>query len=443
METTRGQWLLRVMLVVFGLILVLLPFHAFISTWGGTAVGPMPIWKSWKELLLFGLIPFIVAYFFVRPDVFKQTWKGWLGKLVVAYILLHVAMAIISPASLEAVIAGLLMNLRFLAMLAIGLVLAASDDSWVIRVKGWLEPWLLSTMLFLAIIAIAQVTVLPKEFLESFGYRFADPAAQIDGTIAPYILVDSNEDALRAFATMRGPNTLGAFLILPLILAIMAVKREPRNVLAGLSLGLGIVALVATSSRSAWLGFLVALATLILLWIPAKKIWKSFVWWFVPLVCMGVILLGLAVSVPVIRLAVFHSSQGDISLTEGSIDKHFQATKEGIHDVLDHPFGQGVGTAGPASFYWPANPSIAENYFVQLAQEVGFQGLVLFLAINLVVVHRLGKLRRAMWPRLLLASWVGLTIVNFFLHGWADDPTSMIWWGLAGLFMLTDKDQVT
>lgn len=441
MEAKRGQGLLRVMLVVFSLILVLLPIHAFISTWGGTAIGPLEVWKSWKELLLFGMVPFIVAYFFVRPDVFKQTWRGWLSKLVVAYLLLHVFMAVISPAGPAAVIAGLLMNLRFLAMMAIGMVIAASDDPWVARIKSWLEPWLLATTVFLAIIAIAQVTVLPKDFLGGFGYRFDTPEAS--GTIAPYILVDNNPDALRAFGTMRGPNTLGAYLILPLLLAIMVVKREPRNVLGGMALGLGIVALVATSSRSAWLGFLVALATLILLWIPTKKLWKSFVWWAVPLICGAIILFAAAISMPALRLFIFHSSQGDISLTEGSIDKHFEATKQGISDVIAHPFGQGVGTAGPASFYWTNHAKIPENYFVQLAQEVGFQGLLLFLAINLVVVHRLGILRRAMWPRLLLASWLGLTIINFFLHGWADDPTAITWWGLAGLFMLTDKDQVS
>jgi len=35
--------------------------------------------------------------------------------------------------------------------------------------------------------------------------------------------------------------------------------------------------------------------------------------------------------------------------------------------------------------------------------------------------------------KLLLASFIGLSVVGLFLHVWADDPTAMTWWGLAGL----------
>ncbi len=339
-----------------------------------------------------------------------------------------VGFALISLASPSAIAAGLLMNLRFVAIFLLAMLVAASGDRWVEKVKKWLEPWLFVTTIFLAVLAIAQVTVIPKEFLAQFGY-------DKNTTIAPYISVD-NTDALRAFATMRGPNTLGSYLILPLMLAALAMWREPRNLLAGLALGLGSVAMVMTSSRSAWLGVSVALAVLVVLSEPFKKLLTGTLWLIIPLVSLGFIFLWVAANVPALRLAVFHSSNGDLSLTEGSIDKHWQATVKGATDAWQHPLGQGIGVSGPASFYNTNDTArIPENYFVQLAQEVGIVGLGLFLAICSMIAYKLWQLRKQAWPRVLLASFIGLGVVNLFLHGWSDDPTAMTWWAIAGLFV--------
>ena len=429
MERTHGVWLQRTLIVALGVILVLLPLHGFISTWGGTTIGPLPIWKSWKELLLLAMLPLLFAYCHARPEVAKRVSSSWLTRLVLLYVLINLGFAALSPASPAAVAAGLLMNLRFVAILLLAMVVAAANDGWMDKVKKWLEPWLFMTTIVLALLAIAQVTVLPKDFLVQFGY-------DTNTTIAPYVLVDDNTDALRAFSTMRGPNPLGAYLILPLILAALAMWREPRNMLAGLALGLGTAGLVMTSSRSAWLGVLVALLVLIALSEPFKKLLTGMAWLLVPVVSLGFIFLWVAANVPSLRLAVFHSSTGDLSLTEGSINAHFRATTDGIVDALNHPLGQGVGTSGPATAYNTATePRMPENYFVQLAQEVGFIGLALFVAICSVLSYKLWLRRRETWPRVLLASFVGLMVVNLFLHGWSDDPTAMTWWAIAGLFV--------
>ena len=53
----------------------------------------------------------------------------------------------------------------------------------------------------------------PLDFLTHFGYNK-------DTTIAPYDLIDANPNAPRAFATLRGPNDYGAYLILPLVIVL-------------------------------------------------------------------------------------------------------------------------------------------------------------------------------------------------------------------------------
>jgi hypothetical protein len=110
--------------------------------------------------------------------------------------------------------------------------------------------------------------------------------------------------------------------------------------------------------------------------------------------------------------------------------------------IVQNPFGSGPGSAGPASFYNSnAQPIISESYFVQLGQEVGVLGLLLFLLICGYTAKMLYRQKDAT-AQVLLASFAGLSVISIFLHGWADDPTAMTWWGLAGLFLVSTPQTI-
>jgi O-antigen ligase len=79
---------------------------------------------------------------------------------------------------------------------------------------------------------------------------------------------------------------------------------------------------------------------------------------------------------------------------------------------------------------------IAENYYLQIAQETGWLGLGLFLAILIAVGWELAKRRRRALAVMLLASLVGISVVNVLSHAWADDTLSLLWWGLAGIALV-------
>lgn len=422
-----AEWALRCMGACAVLIFALLPVHAFISTWGGTAIGPLAVWKSWKEILLAALLPLVIAYFIVRPDSAKRLWARPINKLIALYVLLHGVLTIGTLVSPEATVAGLLMNVRFFAMFLLAQLLADSDHTWVARFKSVLPRWLLWTAIGLGIVALLQVLVLPKDFLAGFGYT--------KDTIAPYVLVDDNPNALRAFATLRGPNTLGAFLLLPLGVALYCLCRRKLVGLSAAAFGFGMVALALTGSRSAWLGTLVMMGVIGALLLPRAQLvrWARRMW--IPAIMAVIGVVWLSITVPAVRLAVFHSSPEDPYLLEGSSEAHGQAAIAGAADAFSQPLGQGPGAAGPASFY-AATPKISENYYIQLAQELGFLGLGLFVAICVLVIRELRR-RKGMMPCVLLASFAGLSLINLFLHGWADDPTAMTWWGLAGLYIGT------
>lgn len=149
-----------------------------------------------------------------------------------------------------------------------------------------------------------------------------------------------------------------------------------------------------------------------------------------------------AISIPSVRLEVFHSSPGDSSLTEGSTDAHWRSTASGIQRVIGQPLGCGPGCAGPASYY-SDKAFISENYYVQLAEEVGLIGLGIWLYIAGLVAARLYQLRRDWFVSALLASFVGISAIGFWLHVWADDPLSLTWWLIAGAILgaASRKDQ--
>src|SRR5688572_26880382 len=117
-KTTASERILVAILAAgLAIMLVVLPVHAFVSTWGGTAIGPLLVWKSWKEILMLLMVPLVIWLCCLRPDIARAVWRGWLSKVIVAYVVLSVVWAVFSAASSDAVIAGLLMNLRFLAVL--------------------------------------------------------------------------------------------------------------------------------------------------------------------------------------------------------------------------------------------------------------------------------------------------------------------------------------
>lgn len=418
-------WLSRTLFTGLAVVFVLLPFHAFISTWGGAAIGPLWLWKSWKELLLTGLFVLLLAWLVSAPARMRELFRKPHVVVLSAYVLLTFIMAAVfaDQNGADATAAGLAMNLRYL--LAAVLVYAVFRYSNMSKV--WLKraSWfLIGVGTIVAIIGIIQVLLLPSDFLVRYGY-------DTESTIAPATFIDDNPELLRAFATLRGPNDFGAFLIIPILLVIAYAKRLPIWV-SVCSLFFMSWALILSSSRSAWLGLLAAVGVYIGIYARRRFSRKHLAASIGAVIVAGSVGLYAAINVPVLRMAVFHSSPGDPSLTEGSTDNHLNASVDGVNRVLENPLGCGPGCAGPASYYGN-NALISENYFVQIGEEVGLVGLGLFVLLLVMVVREL--LRSAKYlllARVLVAALVGYIVIGMLLHVWVDDPLSITWWMLVG-----------
>ena len=127
-----------------------------------------------------------------------------------------------------------------------------------------------------------------------------------------------------------------------------------------------------------------------------------------------------------------HSSKNSRSATSSNTVR-FSDLRSNTENFIKHPLGQGVGIAGPASAHNNHPAMFAENFYIQIGQETGVLGFVVFLSINIIVGYRLYLRRDDPLSLLLFGTLIGLSLVNMVSHAWGDDTLSLIWWAFAGV----------
>lgn len=401
-------------------VIVLMPVHPFVATWGGISIGPLQLWQGWKEVILALAALATLVWLLLRGQL-RQVLGDRLVLASSCYLAFCLLATLAYPSSTAGLV-GLAADSRYVVILLLGYVvlgqLRPEAAAWLL---GFLERYVIAAGIALGVLGVLQVFVLPQDTLTHFGYTTGV-------TIAPTTVLDDNPAAPRAFATLRGPNDYGAFLILPLVL-LAARRRAAWLWVAGG--GAMLAGLVLSGSRSAWLGALVAAG--VWAWPYRGRIPCRLRYGVAAIVLLAGLLAALIVTtVPSLRLLVFHSSPGDRSLLEGSSDAHLAASMAGLTNVVMHPLGCGLGCSGPASYYG-GQPHIPENYYLQIAEELGIVGLALWTWLFAVVLRRLYHLRRQPVARALFSAGCGLAVIGLFLHVWSDDPLSLTWWGLAGI----------
>ena len=283
-----------------------------------------------------------------------------------------------------------------------------------------------------AAIGLLQIFILPHDFLRHFGYG--------PHTIPVIETINNNLHYIRIASTLRGANPLGAYLLIPIsLLTVLLLNPKRRTWLqAGFLVELLLV-LFFSFSRSAWIGAALSIGLILLLSVrtrPSRIMTLSIIG---ALVVAGA---GLTVAFhrsPRFENFVFHTQKHSAVRTT-SDENHLTALKTNAKDILRQPLGRGPGTAGPASLYNVGHqPRIAENYFVQVAQETGWLGFSLFMLINAGVGYLLWLRRADPLALSLFASLIGLTFINLLSHAWADDTLAYVWWGLAGIAMAPDS----
>lgn len=379
--------------------------------------------KAWKELLMVVAAGMALILLYRRRawTLLKSPWII----LPAASIVLYLLLVPLFFSNSEAVVAGLMIDLRYIAYFMLMVVLIRLYP----ELRGLFVRLFIAGALIVGGFALLQVFVLPPDVLSVLGYG--------DATIQPYLTVDQNPDYVRINSTLRGPNPLGAYALIGLTVVAAYWLRGRRAllkrwwviVLSVVTVGM-LVALWTSYSRSALLGAVVAVGLVVLLTVGRKL--NRWVW--VSLFVVGFAVVGGAYAArdtPFITNVVLHENAGTgaaISSNQG----HASSLEDGTNRFVRQPLGAGIGSTGSASLFTD-KPVIIENQYLFIAHEAGWIGLVLFIWLFVKILWTSWK-RRADWLSLaVLASGVGLGIVGVLLPVWVDDTVAIIWWGLAAL----------
>jgi hypothetical protein len=403
-------------------ILIGIPFHALLTAWFASNFGYFDLIRLWKELILLMLA--LVASFILLSDrdLLKRILKNKIfmasGVFVLFIAFMTIVGLIFGKVSMAAAGYGFIIDSRFFVFMMI--IMVASHTTPLPR--QW-QKWFIYPAIIVTGFGLLQLTVLPHDFLRHFGYGVH--------TLPAYQPVDNKPALARLQSTLRGPNPLGAYL-LPLyavILAGAAFGRRHRKLLVAICMAIVIVVL-GSYSRSAAIGLLITTWVFVLLSLKTRAQKQLLVGLSVALVVFGgIAIYGLRHNSSVENI-VFHTNERSTSATSSNAART-SALKSGLTDVLHNPLGGGIGVAGPASLRNTKQPArIAENFFIQIAQEAGVLGLVLFSVALFALGNQLWVQRSDTMVRAVLASLVGLIFVNIVSHAWADDTLAYVFFGL-------------
>ncbi|MEO7364189.1 MAG: O-antigen ligase family protein [Candidatus Saccharimonadales bacterium] len=426
--STLKYFIISLVASLISLIIVVMPFHGFLTVWASTIDGHYTALRLWKEALL--LLCVIGALYLVLFDskVRSRTMTRRLMWLLLAYsgwILLRALIAHLNHTVTDKALAyGVLVDLRFLVFFLVAWLLAVRTT----QLPAQWQRLLLWPAYGVIGFALLQAFILPHDFLSHFGYNEAT-------TIPPFETINNNSQYIRVSSTMRGPNPFGAYLLIPIsLLMVYILTPLKRNRSHLVILPLALVALYFTYSRSAWLGALAALVVVLAIRFGNRLLTTK----RLALVAVALVVIvsaGLALRTNHRFENIVLHTQTNSTSAQSSNQGHLAALKNGVSDLVHQPFGRGPGTAGPASVYNDGKTRLAEDYYIQLGQEAGWLAIGLFLLINFGVGYLLWSRRADPLALSLLAALVGLTVVNLLSHAWSDDTLTYVWWGLAGIAM--------
>ena len=311
-----------------------------------------------------------------------RTTPGQIGPINLA-LLAVLAVALLatgfSPVPVAAA-KGLMKLTSYLGVYALMRQLLASSPLWWDR----LVAALLVGQLFTSVIGIRQLYAEPSQLA-----RWSDNNSVAEGTV-------------RIYSTLDNPNLLGGYLLPILPLAAVAVLRWrtlPRRLFALLSLVLGIVALVLTYSRGAWMGMVASLGMLgLLLAMRQTRHWPLFWRRTLPLlllVAAAVALVVLVTQVEPLRVRVMSLVAGR---EDSSNNFRLNVWTSVLAMINDRPW-LGIGPGNTAfNLIYPLyqqpkfNALSAYSIPLELLVEAGVPGLLTGLAL-LFTAMRTGLLQ--------------------------------------------------
>jgi len=415
------------------LLIVYMPLHVLIAQSTSLVTGGLEVWKAAKDVLIVVLVP-LLLFLSYRRGLFQNKTFRWLMILGGLYTLLHGLFVVFDGGDdTYSAIVGSVYNTRLLGYLLLGYLVGSARQG-----KRYLQYLLTATVLIASLVALFGVAqyFLPSDLLTHVGYS-------LERGVKPLFFIDDKPDLPRVMSTLKDPNSLGAYLILPILLTGYAFMKKSvnnsvfahpfrREVLGGM-LGVQILALLLTFSRGALLGLLFS-AVILLCIVKGKQILTlSKQFWYIPVVSI-IILVSLFVTFQnsyFVQNVIFHADESTV--LENPNELRITFLRQTTEKVAEEPLGYGPGSAGLVAISNPKGGVLTENYYLQIAYEVGWLGLAIFIAILGLLATNMYKMRNNPVAVVLLSSLVGCLFYSLLIHLWSNEAISLQWWLLTGV----------
>lgn len=230
----------------------------------------------------------------------------------------------------------------------------------------------------------------------------------------------------RVMGTLGHPNRLAMYLeiLLPVCFALFLIetKKFKKIIVTGI-MGLGLVALIMTGSRGAWLSFMFAMAILLYYLLKSKRIrWKTLLW------PAFITLLLLIVVSFVFSDMIYERIYGD---DYGSAMSRIPMMRIAFNLIQDNPIG-GVGINNYAEVMRQYNDSILGLQFDSISRPVhnmyllvwGETGVIGFAALVLLLFMLIKTLRTTLKSKNKIIAIVNMSLLAgigaLCLHGLVD-----------------------
>jgi hypothetical protein len=238
----------------------------------------------------------------------------------------------------------------------------------------------------------------------------------------------------RASSLLLGDLALAFYQVVMVAVSaaiFFTAKRARDQLLAGAFLAMMLVTLTLTLSRSAMLAAAVVIVAMAAYTRSAIRLTAALA------ICFTVLLVTLVVNPTAISSVLSLSTVDDPSARQ-----HAAAFQASLTLVTEQPLGIGLGTAGTVAQRYSAQGTAItnENWYLQLATEMGVAGAALYVAIVLLIMLmaiRNHALVKDFWLRVITlavaGSALGFIVLGNFLHAWENTILSMSFWFLAGV----------
>jgi O-Antigen ligase len=425
MNLKRPVWALYALIVGLALhnVVMALLWRAGVR---GTA---LTVVAAWKDVLLLAALALVVR---ARGLPFRGTVTDWLAVAFGAFVVLY---GVLPQSWLggHATHKGVLYAARH-DLLPVGAYFLGRGLDLTERERARVCHTVLAVAAFVAAFGLIDVYAVPLSFWRPVGGWFHDQLGLryfgLSNLPENFVYNAGNGVVFRRLtSTFLSPLATSYLLVVALFFVPLRRRWGPPLAL------LLFVALLLTHTRSA----LLALAVGIVALAAVRRTWRPLLY------AAAVTVIGLAFVKSYDHIGPrTHFTQSELakqrqyakthqgasndptSANESSTVEHWHALRDGVHTVVHHPGGFGLGNSGVTAVRTHVTPKAGESTYTELGVELGLLGALVFVAWSLSLL-RLTLLRR---------PWLGGAFAAVLFLGLQTDVIGVPWiavtvWALA------------